>query len=119
MLDGITFAGFNIVDIEKLFNKTKIPVIVIIKKFPNRNKIKEALKKHFKDWKERWKKVLNAGKIYKVENLDLYIQIKGLKLKDAIKIVKLSIKYGITPEPIRVAHLIASGIEKGESRGKV
>ena len=30
MLDGITFGGFNIVDIKKVFQETGVPVIVIM-----------------------------------------------------------------------------------------
>ncbi|RLF35484.1 MAG: hypothetical protein DRM99_04525, partial [Thermoplasmata archaeon] len=33
-------------------------------------------------------------------------------------IIKLSTIRGVIPEPIRVAHLIASGITRGESYGK-
>ena len=31
MLDGITYAGFNVVDIEELYGETGIPVIVVMR----------------------------------------------------------------------------------------
>lgn len=119
MLDGITFGGFNIANIRKIFEATRIPVIVIMRKYPNLTKIEKALKR-FPDWKERWNDVLDAGEIYKIKNEnkeDLYIQICGIDLEDAEKIVKLSTTRSAIPEPLRVAHIIAAGVITGESKG--
>ena len=62
MLDGITLGGFNIVDIKQLHKETNIPVIVINRKHPDLKEVKSALK-NFKDFEQRWKMVLDAGKI--------------------------------------------------------
>ena len=35
MLDGITFGGFNLVNIREIFEATKVPVIVVMRKIPN------------------------------------------------------------------------------------
>lgn len=116
MLDGITFAGFNIVNIRELYEATGIPVIVIMRKFPNFEGIKKALKR-FPDYKNRWSNVLGAGEVHKVDDESIYIQIQGIKLEDALEIVKLSTTRSAIPEPIRVAHIIAAGIVTGESHG--
>ena len=117
MLDGITFGGFNLVNIKKIFEKTGVPVIVIMRKFPNFEKIKKALLR-FDDHEKRWSSILDAGEVFKIENKEpIYIQISGLDLDDAKEIVALSITRSAIPEPIRVAHLIATGVETGESRG--
>ncbi len=119
MLDGITFGGFNIANIRKIFEATKLPVIVVMRKYPNLTKIKKALKR-FPDWKERWNDVLDAGEIYKIKNIsedDLYIQTCGIDLDDAEKIVKLSTTRSAIPEPLRAAHIIAAGVITGESKG--
>jgi endonuclease V-like protein UPF0215 family len=42
----------------------------------------------------------------------------GISLKDAMKIIHLSTVRGFIPEPIRVAHIIASGITTGDSKGR-
>jgi len=42
-LDGIAVGGFNIIDIKELNKKTKLPVIVIIRKKPDIEKIKKIL----------------------------------------------------------------------------
>lgn len=117
MLDGITFGGFNLVNIREIFEATKVPVIVVMRKIPNFEGIKKALK-NFQNWENRWQNVVEAGKVYKVDNPEpIYIQINGIEIEDAVEIVKLSTTRSAIPEPLRVAHIIAAGIIKGESKG--
>lgn len=121
MLDGIAFGGFNIIDIKKLYKKTGLPVIVINRKHPDIYSVKEALKNNFKDFKKRWNMILNAGKI-KVCNLKngkkVYYQVIGMEDEEAEEIIQLSSTHSDIPEPLRVAHLIAAAIIKGESSGR-
>ncbi len=117
ILDGVTFGGFNIANIKEIFENTGIPVIVIMRKIPNFQGIKKALL-NFEDHEKRWNSILDAGKVYKIENKGpIYIQIRGIDLEDAKEIVLLSTTRSAIPEPVRVAHLIAAGVETGESRG--
>ena len=111
--DGLTVGGFNVVDIASLFERTVIPVIAIADKKPDLYEVKKALK-NFSDWENRWNSILNAGemiKIYTHKDLNpLYIQIAGISKKDAEEIIVKSATRSRIPEPLRVAHLIASGI---------
>ena len=110
MLDGITFGGFNVVDIQQIFQKTQIPVIVIMRKQPDLLKIRNALQ-NFSNWEERWKRIQKAGKIKIIQNKELiYIQTSGISWEDAEEIVKLATTRSAIPEPIRAAHIIASGL---------
>ena len=118
MLDGLGFAGFNLVDIDKLFEKTGLPVIVVVRRMPDFAAIEDAIKKlaHRRFCRRC---VAIAGRPEKVEvaqGRHIYIQYRGISLEDAKKIVSLSCTRSLIPEPIRVAHLIASGIVLGESR---
>jgi hypothetical protein len=120
MFKGITFGGFNMIDISSLYNETNLPVIVVNRKKPDLEKIKTALK-NFNDFEKRWKCVENAGKIHKMKiekNKNIYFQSKGLSQEEAEKIIKLSCTRSLIPEPLRIAHLIASAIIKGESGGR-
>ena len=121
MLDGVTYAGFNVVDIQKIYGQTGIPVIVVMRTKPDFEKIKYALK-HFPDGEERWAIIKAAGKIDEValENgkNSLYVQRTGINLESVKKIIRLTSTRSNIPEPLRVAHLIATGIILGESRGK-
>ncbi len=114
MLDGIAVAGFNIIDICKLHDETNIPVLVIMRNYPNLKKINAALDKI----NGAEKKVLlnKAGKIHTYNNI--YFQVQGTDIKTAKDILKITITHSDIPECIRVAHLIASGIAFGESKGK-
>lgn len=117
MLDGITFGGFNVVNIRRVYESTGIPVIVIMRKIPNFDRIEKALKR-FDEWEDRWANIIEAGEVYKVENSEpVYMQIHGIDRKDADEIVRISATRSAIPEPIRVAHIIAAGIVKGESKG--
>ena len=53
ILDGVTYGGFNVVDIQKLYRETGIPVIVVMRSCPDFEKIKSALK-YLPDGGERW-----------------------------------------------------------------
>jgi hypothetical protein len=46
------------------------------------------------------------------------MQLIGIKRADAESVVKISSTRSLVPEPLRVAHLIATAIVRGESYGK-
>jgi len=119
MLDGVTFGGFNVADIRRIFEETGLPVITVTRKKPDMPAVKEALK-HLPNWEERYGAIKNAGEIHELHigSKSIFIQACGIGVGDAEKVVKLSLRRGLIPEPVRVAHLIASGITKGESKGR-
>ncbi|RXA17095.1 DUF99 family protein [Methanosarcina sp. MSH10X1] len=119
ILDGVTYGGFNVVDIQMLYRETGIPVIVIMRSYPDFEKIKSALK-YFPDGGERWTIIKRAGKIEEIagQKNPIYIQRAGIGLETVKKIIQLTSIRSNIPEPLRVAHLIATGIILGESRGK-
>ena len=119
LLDGVALGGFNIIDIEKIYENTRIPAITVTRDKPNIEKIKNALKKHFKDWEKRFD-LINKGELFKIKTKHnpIYIKCAGICADEAKEIIKISTIRGVIPEPIRVAHLVASGITRGESYGK-
>ena len=119
MLDGISLGGFNVVDINEVYSVTNLPVITITRDEPDFEKIKKALQKNFEDWKERLN-LMKKGKLHMVKTLHnpIYVKCVGISIGETKEIIKLSTIRGAIPEPIRVAHLIASGVTRGESYGK-
>lgn len=115
MLDGITFAGFNVVDIKKLSAETRLPVIAVTREKPNFKEIREALK-NLAEGEKRWNAILSAGKVFAVSTRNkgekVYVQISGIFEEDARKILKLTSTRSNVPEALRVAHIIASGISQ-------
>ncbi|MCD6241390.1 DUF99 family protein [Candidatus Bathyarchaeota archaeon] len=121
MLSGITFAGFNVVDIKELYSKTSLPVIALTRDLPKMEEIRQALE-NLPEKEKRWKAILNAGEIFEVQTREgeepIYMQIAGIEREDAEKIVKITSTRSNIPEPLRVAHIIASGLTKfREMRG--
>lgn len=120
MFDGITVGGFNLIDLQKVHDKTQLPIIAINRKMPDIDSVKVALK-HFKDVRRRWSVVKHAGPIKTCKlkkGRIIYYQNVGLDEDSAEDIISLSCTHGFIPEPLRVAHLIATAVVKGESVGK-
>lgn len=112
VMHGATLAGFNIVNIKELSRKLALPVIAVTKRKPHALKVKRALR-NLSDWEKRWKLMESAGKALKVGNV--YAQTAGIEEDDARRFLT---KFGGMPEPVRLAHVIGSGIVRGESHGK-
>jgi endonuclease V-like protein UPF0215 family len=113
MLDGVTFGGFNVVDIKELNERTKLPVIAVTRDRPDLKDIRVALK-NLPEPERRWKALLNAGQILELSTRSrkerVYVEIDGILEEDARKIIKLTSTRSSIPEALRVAHLIASGL---------
>ena len=120
MLDGITFAGFNIADLELIAEKTNLGVIAVSRRHPDYEKFKRALS-NLPNPEKRLKIAEKAGevKVFEQEKGNIYFQNKGLSESDARKVIKLSLQRSLIPEPIRTSHMIASAMIKGESKGRV
>ncbi|MCW1300859.1 MAG: DUF99 family protein [Candidatus Nanoarchaeia archaeon] len=119
MTDGIAFGGFNLIDIQEIFEQTKIPVIVVMRYYPDVERMKHALMK-FSDFQERVDKLLKAGEIheFQVKQGKIYYQFHGTTRQMVERVLQTTLKRGLVPEPLRVAHLITTGIVFGESRGR-
>ncbi len=113
VLDGVTFAGFNVVDVKELFRKMRLPIIAVTREKPDFEEIKKALE-NLPEYEKRWKAMENAGKIVKVYTREgeepVYMQVAGISVKDAEKILKSTSTRSNVPEALRVAHIIASGL---------
>jgi endonuclease V-like protein UPF0215 family len=119
MLNGVTFGGFNVVDIAKLHSATQLPVIVITRRLPDMDRIRMALE-NLPQPELRYKAILKAGEIGEVRTKwrgsPVYFQCKGMEKEDAARLIVDTAVHSRLPEPVRVAHLIATGVVLGESR---
>ncbi|MEA3229488.1 MAG: DUF99 family protein [archaeon] len=120
ILNSIAFGGFNLADIKKINLKTGKPVIAVVRKKPDREKFIKAASK-LPDAEKRLEIIENAGEIKEaeVDGRKLYYQSAGIDDTDAAVILRKTRKRSAIPEPVRMAHIIASGIVDGESRGRV
>ena len=111
-LNGIAVGGFNVIDTVKIYNKTKIPVVVVIRRMPDIENIRKTLEKL--GMSEKYSLIEKAGDV-KIAG-KVYCQLTGISLAKAKEILALTTKNAFVPEPLRAAHLIASGIGLGESK---
>ncbi len=118
MLDGITFAGFNTADIERIYEETGIPVLVVTRKNTDFASFREAMEE-LPGFERRWDCIERAGdmKEFSFSKGNLYFQNKGITEERAKEVIEITATKSLTPEPIRISHLIASGIKEGESIG--
>lgn len=64
----------------------------------------------------KWRLIEAAGPVEPVG--ELYVQRAGISLADAASLIKGPQLHSRVPEPLRVAHLIAGGVTRGESCGR-
>jgi len=116
MLSGVSFGGFNLVDMKRLALDTRKPVIAVIGRKPNNMAVRSALRKHFQDWKRRWLMVRNAGPLYSCKPLTnepkLYFEVRGASPTDARNVIASSATISRLPEPVRVAGILAKGLDE-------
>lgn len=116
MLQGIALGGFNVVDIHLLHQSLGIPVLVVARRAPRLELIREALLTRVRGGGRKWALIERAGPMEPVGGV--FVQRAGLPLVDAEAVIRRFSVYGSIPEPLRVAHLIAGGVATGESRGR-
>lgn len=120
MLNGIALGGFNVIDIRELSKKTKLPVIVMTRKMPDFKRIRRALKKSGSP--EKMALMKKAGEVHLMKlalGKEVHFQFYGLSKEAAEGIIRVSATRSLIPEPIRAAHIIASGVTMGESKKRV
>ena len=115
VLDGVTFAGFNVVDISMLSRIVDLPVMSVVREKPDLEEIRGALK-NLPGFEVRWQAMRNAGVLFEVEPRNgenpIYIQTAGILREDAEKIIRKTSTRSNVPEALRVAHIIASGLAR-------
>jgi len=114
MLSGISFGGFNLVDIRRLSKDLLNPVIALTGTRPHNQAVRKALHDHFVDWRERWSMVRSAGKIYTITPLRnepcLYFEVQGATPLFAKTAIESTAVISRLPEPVRVARILARGL---------
>lgn len=115
MLQGITLGGFNVVDVFYLHRRLALPVLVVSRKQPDMPSVKKALISHIPEGKEKWALIEKLGPMERVGKV--HVQRAGLTFNQAASVIEQFSIHSHIPEPLRAAHLIASAIAEGQSRG--
>ena len=114
VLGGITFGGFNIVNPDVICKETNTPLIIYSGVKPDNERMLDALRKHFGDWRSRWDIIEGLGPVYTVVPFPgeppAYFEVVGCSLEWAESVLRRSALVSRIPEPVRVAGLIARGL---------
>lgn len=110
LLDGIVVGGFNVVDIDRLHARLRWPVITVTRRPPDRERIRAALRKWFpRDHAERRRR-MQVHRLFRVptDGEPIYASVVGAPMRDALVLLRRTTVRGHWPEPLRLAHLVAS-----------
>jgi hypothetical protein len=116
LLGGITFGGFNVVDVAALHERLGRPVLVLARRKPRLAIIRETLLDKVPGGARKWALIAKAGPMEPCA--DVWVQRTGLSLDQAAQAIRELTIHGKLPEPVRVAHLIAGAYVEGVSRGR-
>ncbi|MFI5412945.1 MAG: DUF99 family protein [Candidatus Micrarchaeales archaeon] len=116
VMNGIGIAGLNVLDVKKFEKLTSTKVLSITRRKPRPDELIKALKVFSSmtktDVKERIMLVEKLNELNTFGIQEFYLQT-SLSKADSKKFVLKAF------ELVRLAHLIASGIESGESKGRI
>jgi endonuclease V-like protein UPF0215 family len=106
-------AGVNIIDLPRVVKETDLPIIAISDSEPDMNRVTKAFQQICPDdWKEKLGTLSTAGPIRPVKShsdrVPVFVQWAGLPFEQVVELVKKTATHSRLPEPVRVAHLVAS-----------
>ena len=110
LVDGAVLGGFNVLDLDALHRELCLPVVALTRKPPEFARIRSALRKWFpRDAGRRWQ-LLTAHRLFRVPTAGrpILASAVGCSRTDAALLVRRTTVRGHWPEPLRIAHLVAS-----------
>jgi len=118
LLDGAVVGGFNVVDLDAVHTALALPVVALTRRPPAFPKIRAALDRWFpRDAEERWRR-LTAHPLRPVDPGAgrLLAAAVGIPARDVAVLLRRTRVRGLWPEPLRLAHLVASAAVPGPPR---
>jgi hypothetical protein len=113
-LHGIALVGLNVVDIIGIGRELKMPVVIVVRKKPHEKKLANAIRlsgngvarklSALKDIRENSELVRRNG---------FYLRYAGMTKKEVAEVQDSAARF------LRLAHIIASGVAGGESKGRI
>ena len=119
LIDGTAVGGFNVIDVDALAAAIDRPVVTVTRRKPDLAAMERALRRRFDDWEDRLR-VIRRHEVEAIRTThgSVWVTYVGVGRAEVEEALALTTVRGILPEPLRVAHLIAAGIMRGESRGR-
>ncbi len=109
LISGLIVSMYNIINIEKLYDSLKIPIIGI--SYNNSQGLEYTLEHHFHDSFEskldEYQKLGKRERISLSTSHDVFVRKEGCTLGDVTHLLDELTLHGSIPEPIRVSQLLA------------
>lgn len=112
LINGITLAGFNVVDLQALHRELALPIIAVMRRQPDMSAVLSVVDKLSQP--ERRRRLIERGGLIHLGE-HVFFQVHGAEVKTAERLLARVTDCGHIPEPLRLAHLIGGGIVNGES----
>ncbi|MBW4471718.1 MAG: DUF99 family protein [Stenomitos rutilans HA7619-LM2] len=112
LLDGISLAGFNVIDLPLLAKQLERPCVSVMRRLPKLSAIEFAMRR-LPDPERRLAMLQQAGSIH--AHPPFYFQVCGAEPVVTAAALNQLTDRGHVPEALRLAHLITAAVVKGES----
>jgi uncharacterized protein len=112
LIDGITLAGRNVVDLPALAGRLGRPCVAVVRRPPDMTRMRAALEA-LPDFEERWSRIQRAGEVHSLEGF--HFQVAAADAQDVAWALGALTDRGKVPECLRLAHLIGSAFVTGQS----
>jgi hypothetical protein len=112
LLGGIAVGGFNLFDLDRLHAGSGLKLLVVMRRLPDLPAMRRAIER-LPRARARLRLLEAAGPIRPVGNL--FCQLRGMQPEEAAALLRLTCTRAHLPEPLRVAHLVAGGLARGQS----
>lgn len=108
LLDGASFGGFNMVDIDGLAQETGIACLSFTKGVPDLDAMHRALGNVPNAEGKRALLARRRPETLRAADSSITISFAGMNRDDALRTLALTTVRGHVPEPLRLAHMIAA-----------
>ncbi len=118
LLDGAVVGGFNVLDLDAIHRATALPVVAVTRRRPDFARIRAALERWFPRTARARLRLLKRHRLFRVPTgaNPIWATASGCTAADAAWLIRRSTVVGYWPEPLRVAHLVASGAASDRGR---
>lgn len=115
-LGGITLAGLGVIDVHALSDALAVPVLVVTRKAPDNARLRAAL--DAAGCGERFAIAARSPEAERTRD-GIWLAHAGAERAQALALLEASRAKAKLPEALRIAHLLATAIVRGESHGRV
>ncbi len=112
LLDGLSFGGFNLVDLEALALRLGRPCVAVMRRPPDLAAVERALRRLPRPGR-RLELLRRAGPVHLAP--PFAFQVRGAEPGPVAEALARLTDRGQVPEPLRLAHLVGAAVRLGES----